>query len=255
MRIKQLRALTMALAMVGVTVLGNPRTVTADILVTITDGTGAAATTQTTEITNNTFGYVVTSIGSYSLNLETVVTNYPGSNTSGQISTTVNVLNTTGTGTLEQLNVQVQLVNYNSTTPSNSTNLLWTTPNLSTVTVYAGSSFTPSGNSTSGTVTTNTYYNSTSSTTTTGLGSSTISASNSVGGAPGLNYVNAANPAGTYTLSQTVTLSGVNAGASGFNFGATSLVHSPEPSSLAVAGIGGLGLIGYSLRRRKALGA
>jgi LPXTG-motif cell wall-anchored protein len=29
----------------------------------------------------------------------------------------------------------------------------------------------------------------------------------------------------------------------------------PEPSSLAIAGIGALGLIGFGLRRRKAMGA
>jgi len=29
----------------------------------------------------------------------------------------------------------------------------------------------------------------------------------------------------------------------------------PEPSSLAIAGLGALGMIGYGLRRRKVLGA
>jgi len=37
-------------------------------------------------------------------------------------------------------------------------------------------------------------------------------------------------------------------------FSATTAVPNPEPSSMAIAGIGALGLIGYGLRRRKSLG-
>ena len=51
-------------------------------------------------------------------------------------------------------------------------------------------------------------------------------------------------------------LTGINSGASGFNYGGTSSVTAvPEPSTMAIAGIGALGMIGYGLRRRKALGA
>jgi len=37
--------------------------------------------------------------------------------------------------------------------------------------------------------------------------------------------------------------------------GSTSVVPVPEPSTMAIAGLGALGMIGYGLRRRKALGA
>ena len=256
MQNRQIRALAIAFAVVGAAVLVNPRTVSADILVTLTDGTGASATSQSFDFSSNQIAVMTeASIGNYVIDLQTVVTNYPGNATIGEISTNVNILSTTGTGTLEQLTVQVQLVNYNSTSPSNSTNLLWSGPTYSPLSVTAGSSFTPL-NAQSGTVTTSTYYNSTSSMTTTGLGASTVSASSSVqaGSASGQNYVSLPNPAGSYTLGQTLTLTGLNSGASA-NFGGTSSVAVPEPSTLTIAGIGGLGLIGYGLRRRKALGA
>jgi hypothetical protein len=35
----------------------------------------------------------------------------------------------------------------------------------------------------------------------------------------------------------------------------TDLTTVPEPSSMALAGLGALGLIGFALRRRKAMGA
>ncbi len=35
----------------------------------------------------------------------------------------------------------------------------------------------------------------------------------------------------------------------------TVLALAPEPSTMAIAGLGALGMIGYGLRRRKALGA
>jgi hypothetical protein len=256
MHSRQLRTLAMALAVVGVAVLGNPRTVTADILVTITDGTGASATSETLYSTSNAgAAFFSETIGHYDISLQTVVTSYPGTLAGGSISTNVNILSTTGTGTLEKLTVQVQLVNYNSSSPGSSTNLLWSGPTGNPLSVSAGTSFTPQ-NATSGTVTTSTYFNSTTDTTTTGVGASTVSASSNVvaGSTSGSNYVQTPNAAGSYTLGQTLTLSGLNAGASA-NYGGTSMVAAPEPSSLAIAGLGGLGLIGYGLRRRKAPGA
>jgi hypothetical protein len=147
--------------------------------------------------------------------------------------------------------VQVQFV-----TPGTSNNALWTGPSGSPLYVSASSSFSLTG-ATSGTVTTNTYFNSTTSASTTRPGSSpTVSASSSVlpGSASGYQYVSTPNPAGTYTLGQTVVQSGLTVGASA-NYGGNSMVATPEPSGLLIAGIGGLGLIGYGLRRRKAVGA
>jgi MYXO-CTERM domain-containing protein len=57
---------------------------------------------------------------------------------------------------------------------------------------------------------------------------------------------------GTYTLSQSVTLTGINNNASNFNYTANSgVTPTPEPSSMAIAGLGALGLIGYGIRRRR----
>jgi hypothetical protein len=244
---RQLPTLALTLAMVGLAALGNPGTVSADILVTVSSG----STTESYDIAGNAWGAAgFTDVGGYTFNVATVITNYPAENGSGgQISTTVNVLSSTGSpGTLS---VQVQLVESNS----NKANLLWTTPAVGPVSVSAASSFVAQPGVSSGTVTTNTY-NSTSSATTTGIGQSTVSASDSVGAAVGPNYINTVNPAGSYTLSQTMTLSGLKVKANDlFSFAGTSAVTAPEPSSLAIASLGGLGLIGYGLRRRKARGA
>ncbi len=62
------------------------------------------------------------------------------------------------------------------------------------------------------------------------------------------------NPSGTFSESQLLQIK-LNVGDSvtlSFN---TSVTPVPEPSSMAIAGLGALGLIGYGLRRRKALGA
>jgi len=61
---------------------------------------------------------------------------------------------------------------------------------------------------------------------------------------------------GTYTLSQCITVSGVTS-IGGFNVTGASTVQAvvPEPSTMALSGLGALGLIGYGLRRRKAAGA
>jgi hypothetical protein len=50
------------------------------------------------------------------------------------------------------------------------------------------------------------------------------------------------------------TIAGFTASGSGTFSASPNVQSAPEPSSLAIAGIGGLGLIGFGLRRRKALG-
>jgi len=66
-----------------------------------------------------------------------------------------------------------------------------------------------------------------------------------------LNSVTGTN-AGTYSLSQVIALTNINVGAGGFNYGGTSSVTPvPEPSTMAIAGLGALGMIGYGIRRRK----
>jgi hypothetical protein len=57
-----------------------------------------------------------------------------------------------------------------------------------------------------------------------------------------------------YSITETFEIT-LSAG-SLINFGSnTTLTSVPEPSTMAIAGLGALGMIGYGLRRRKALGA
>jgi hypothetical protein len=56
----------------------------------------------------------------------------------------------------------------------------------------------------------------------------------------------------TYTLSLTDVITATGAGLASFDHELTAV---PEPSSMAIAGLGALGMIGYGLRRRKATGA
>jgi len=241
----RLKTIAMAVAVISVAMLGGSKPAAADILMTISAG----GSTQSYDFANNNQAFEVAQIGNYSLNIETVVTNFPGTAQSGAISTTVNVTGLSGAP--QTLTVQVQLVN-----PNNNDNLLWTGPTTNPVNVTAGTSFSTQSGISGGTVTTNTYYNSTNLSTTTGLGASTTSANQAYGASPGFNSVVMGNPAGSYTLSQTLTLSNlVESQNNSFNFGGTSSVLAPEPSSLAVAGLGALGMIGYGLRRRKAVGA
>ncbi len=241
-----LKAMAIAVAAVGMIVLGGSQRAAADIFITVSSG----GSTQTYDATSsNTFALTSFSgVGGYSLTIQTVITNFPGTGNQGQISTTVNVGSfTAGSGPLV---TTVQLTN-----PGGATNLTWTGPASSPVTVSAAASFTTQVGVTAGTVTTATYYNSPP--LTSGLGAATVSASAPYGSGTTPISTSASN-AGTYTLSQQITLAGAVSTASAFNFGGTSSVSAvavPEPSSMAIAGLGALGMIGYGLRRRKALGA
>jgi len=60
----------------------------------------------------------------------------------------------------------------------------------------------------------------------------------------------------TYALDQVLTFTFSGAGQISISSDATTTFAAvPEPSSMAIAGLGALGMIGYGLRRRKALGA
>jgi hypothetical protein len=246
MQMRQLPTLAMAVAVVGAAALGIPGAASADILVTLTDGTGGSAISRTYDLgSSNTVGVLNHSIGSYTVNVDTVITSYPGGPAGGQISTTVNIETLGSGGKLENLSVTVQLEN-----PSNNHNLMWSSGSSDPITaVTASSTLVNQSHLVSGTVAVGTYYNSPG--LMTGLGSSTVTASNGVNGAnSNVVYLPGTAP---YTLSQTITLSGVNvSGQSIFSTSATSsAVAAPEPSSLAIASLGALGLIGYGLRRRR----
>jgi hypothetical protein len=260
MPVRRLRTWAFALATIGAVLLGGSKQASADILLTVSAG----GTTESFDFASNTLAAQATTIDGYSLNVETVVTSYPGSNTTGgSISTTVNVLGAVTVS--DTLSITAQLIAPGSVAPGgpyltpplayNGQPLLaWTGPSTTPVNVSAGAGFSPSATSTGATVTTTTYYNSGPAAT---LAASTPLVTNAItypGGTPGLTKILAANT-GTYTLSQTVVLTGINVGASGFNFGGTSdVTATPEPSTMALAGLGALGLIGYGVRRRKAMG-
>ena len=61
-------------------------------------------------------------------------------------------------------------------------------------------------------------------------------------------------PSFTITQNFSITLAGHSVGSYSIQTGVNP-VGVPEPSSMAIAGLGALGMIGYGLRRRKALGA
>jgi len=241
----------MAVATVGLVVLGGSRRAAADIEVYV-QATGSPA--QAFDITNNTAGSTpVFSIDGYTTQITTVVTNYPGNPSLGTISTTIDILGAVTSPVT--LTTTVMLVS--AFTGSLSDPLLkWSAPITSPVSVSSASSFTSNTTVTSGLATTTTYYNSGPAATfavSTPVVSSSQNNTNTTGNS-GPNLVLEPN-SGTYTLSQQIMLTGLNSGAEGFNYGGTSSVASPEPSSLAIVGIGALGMIGYGLRRRKALGA
>jgi hypothetical protein len=253
-----MRTLTFAVAAIGAVLLGGSKQASADILLTVAAGTS----TTNFDFASNTSGSTPASgftIDGYNLVIHTVVTNFPGSPAIGSITTTVNVGSTTGTPL--PLTTTVQLVSsQNSANPFASPLLPWTGgPSTPTVTVNSGASFTGNNTTTTGSTTTTTYFNSPPATTFATSTAGPVGNQPTPTGASTVGSATLANPTGTYTLSQVLTLTGLNAGAAAFNFGATSTVSPvaavPEPSTMALAGLGALGLIGYGLRRRKATGA
>ena len=257
-------SLAIAVATFGVVLLGGSKRAAADILLTVTAG----GTTESFDFASNTGASTPISIDGYSGTIQTVVTTFPGTpGGGGTISTTVNI---TGSVTAsDTLTTTVQLITPGSVpvggpfaSPPLSFNtqplLPWTGGPMTTpVNVSAGTSFATSASvSTSGPlVTTMTFYNSPPASTfaaSTGVVSATQNPLNNTGN----NFNQLLEPnAGIYTLGQTVELTGINIGATAFNYGGTSSVTAvvPEPSTFLLAGLGGLGVIGYGLWRRKAM--
>jgi hypothetical protein len=103
----------------------------------------------------------------------------------------------------------------------------------------------------------------TSNTSTFGAGTSSASATLTSGGGSGsqatpTSNVTVTGRSGDYAMSSKTTITIVSLGNSQIDTtgGATATaVTVPEPSTLAIAGLGGLGMLGFGLRRRKAIGA
>jgi hypothetical protein len=258
MSMRHLRTWTVAASAIGAVLLGGSKQARADILVTVVSG----STTSTIDTANNNAASVTfTNVGGYTGTVHTVITNYPGTSAQGQISTTVNVTGETSTapGTLTTY-VQLVASSPNTASPFSNPMLPWTGPSTSPVVVSAGASLAPQTGLNSGSVTTTTYYNSPPAANGS-VATPVVTASQPTptGNSP-LANVTLPN-SGTYSLGQVVTLSGVSLATTStlFNFGGTSSVNAvpavPEPSTLALAGLGSLGLIGYGVRRRKVMGA
>jgi hypothetical protein len=253
---RRLKTMTFAVAAIGAVVLGGSKQARADILVTVVSG----GTTSTFDGSGSNTNFTTPSfnIDGYTGTVHAVTTTYPGNAAGASISTTVNITSL-GNANPQPMTTYVQLVASSPNTGSPFTNplLAWTAPTTPFVNVSAGASLAPQTGLSSGSVATTTYYNSPPATN--GLSSTpvvTATQPTPTGSSP-LSSVLAGN-AGTYSLGQVLVLSGVAGTVGlGFNFGGTSAVTPssvPEPSTMALGGLGALGLIGYGLRRRKAAG-
>jgi hypothetical protein len=251
---RHLRTWAIAVAAIGAVLLGGSKQASADILVTVSAGT-STSTFDLGPTNNGSFSTPTFNIDGYTGSIDTVVSNYAGTPSLASLSTTDNIQSTSGTPST--LTTTVVISTGSSGSALTAPLAPWNQPNTPTVTVGASASFTANATTSSGSVTTTTYYNSPPATTfssSTGVTSGsqlTPTSGSTVGTIVEGNT-------GTYTLSQQIVLSGLNAGAAGFNFGGTSTVQPiavpsvPEPSTMALATMGALGLIGYGLRRRKA---
>jgi hypothetical protein len=253
----------MAVATVGAVMLSvsRPAMAAAGIEVFVQSGGSTIAyydSGVTSSFTTPTF-----TIGAYTGEVETVNTNFPGVANLGSMSTTANI--TTVGSSPATLTITVMIVDSSTAMATGSgmggslTDPLskWTNPTANPVVVSSASSFATNSTVTGGLVTTTTYFDSPPAATFMGSTAGPVSSQNNTNtSGNSFNSTGMANPGPGYSLSEQIVLTGINPSAAGFNFGGTSSVTSvPEPTSLAIAGIGGLGLIGYGLRRRKALGA
>jgi hypothetical protein len=223
-----------------------------ELVVTTGSTTDVFYATSSTSLSTTTF-----TIGGYTGQVDTTITNFPGGNPSF-ISTTLNMTGTSGSPDLVATVQVVQNVSSldpsaggSALSPSNaalvqaSPLLSWTSPSGSPVIVTANTSTSSQLTASSGSAVTTSLYN----------GSGVVaSGSLSLTALPSPSVLNStsASNAGTFTFGQSIDITG---GSGSFNVTGTSTISGPEPSTMALAGLGALGLIGYGLRRRKAMGA
>jgi hypothetical protein len=218
------------------------------IRITISDGSA----NQVFLATSNNSASFETSIGGVELFLTTATSNFPGTVFGANLLTTINVndVSSTGAGTLPTFTVTTELVD-------GAGNLLrFTLPTDTVLRVSSDvSSAEPIFISTTGTVRNRTTVNGTIVDSAT-LGINATMEGEVLGTAP--------NTPDGFTLSSQVTIAGANVG-TGLSISASSAVIGgplqapgiPEPSSVAVLGLGSLslGLIAASRRRRQAKSA
>jgi len=261
----------MAIATVGAIMCSAPTRTFAAIEIVVTSG----STTDYFYTTNdNSFATGTFTIGGYKSQIQTTTTSYPGNpGNEGSISTTVNIGDVTNNSHTLQTTVLLIKAISGVTTDANGqvtssitplkigTAALerWTAPATTPVDVSSGASFAQTQSTKAGLNTASTFYDSPGAAV--GPGTFVVGSTQTYNNTSLTSFANMSESnTGTYTLGQMMVLSKVNVGASKFNYGATSAVDAtiqtvPEPSSLVLSGLGGLGLIGYGLRRRKASGA
>jgi hypothetical protein len=253
---KRLRTLAIAVVAIAIAAVGAPNRALAQpgIQIDIASG-GAAVTAPSVAPASGTNGFFLTppngpavlvfTIGDYITTVQVSITNRDpnvASSTPGVITTTLNIASIGGTVLPVpdlMINVTLHSAGYGSSL------LTWLHPTAGPVTVTADTGAAQNVTITSGTATTTTNY---------------ASGAFAVNPAATVILANAAEVittlpstnVGSYTLGQTLTVSGVNVGAVGVNATFTSSVvgASPEPSTMALAGLTALGFVGYGLRRK-----
>lgn len=266
----RMRAFAAAVAAIGAALLIGGSRAEAAIELTVVTGatTDVFYSSSSTFLTTPTF-----SIGGYTGQIDTSITNYPGDPSIGFITTTLNMSSVVNGSPSLTATVQV-IANVAALDPTIGTGplagadlaaviasplLAWTAPASSPVNVSADTSSSHNSTLTAGTATTTTYYDSPPAVV--GPGTAAVTSGTLDLFAAGEVFKDVLKPnAGTYSLSQSITLSGITGNAGGtvqlLNVtGNSGVTPTPEPSSLALTGLGALGLIGYGLRRRKVLGA
>jgi len=246
----------LAAAMVVAALGGIPDRASAAIRVTITDSVNTKVFYSPDEASG-----VFTTFGDYEVFLFTAITNYPGDGTGGMLSQNLTLSDTSGgTGTLNTLFVTTDIiedvgslgsgeVTGDNLTAVNSASLaLFTQPSGTSLSVTSSIGSTGGGGGATGTLANNIDVN-----------GSLTSSSTPVGSAVIDSETGTAVNSGGYTLSSEIVLSGANAGISGLAISASANVALaedaeeviPEPGSLAVLGLGAVGLAVTALRRRR----
>jgi len=213
------------------------------IRVTISDG-GADPTQVFTSPSNNVASFA-TSIGGVELFVQTTTSNFPGTPTVGNLLQTININDTTpvGVGTLPTFTVTADIVDAGGNL------LLFTAPSVGTLQVSSDvSAATSVFQTVTGTVQNLTTVN------------GTTVASLLVPITPNTEaerHALVANTPNGYTLSSSVVIAGLNIGGAVSVSSDSSVIPPPagaegtvpEPGSLAIVGLGVIGLAGAGLRR------